>query len=69
MVEANLKGTEKYREYQYTDGFTYRVEAPVTLWIKTKPEGDSHRVLDASGITHYIPAGWRVLRWSGRTEF
>lgn len=55
--------SEKFREYVFTDGFVYRVNLPCNLYIKSKPEGDSHRVVDVSLVTHYIPAGWRAIRW------
>ena len=60
-------GVELWREYVYKDGFVYRIEDPLTLYSKHKPEGDSHRVLDRHGVTHYVPAGWRILRWNGET--
>lgn len=69
LNQHNLKGTEKWREYVFTDGYVYKIEKPVTLWIKPKEEGDSHRVLDEAGVTHYVPSGWRILRWDGKTEF
>lgn len=69
MNEYNLAGTEEWRSYLYTDDFVYRIDRPVKLYVKAKPEGDSHRVVDAEGVTHYIPAGWRILRWVGKTEF
>jgi len=69
MLEHDLTGTETWREYVYTDGFTYCVKLPAKLYVKSKPEGDSHRVVDSEGVTHYIPSGWRVLRWRGLTEF
>lgn len=56
--------TEQFREYLFSDGTVYRIVKPTTLWVKKSDGGDSHRVLDAEGITHYIPSGWRVIRWS-----
>lgn len=67
LNQQSLTGIEEWREYVYADGFTYRVDTPAALFVKNKPEGDSHRVVDASGVTHYIPSGWRILRWRGAT--
>lgn len=60
---------EAWREYEFMYAIdpsvvyrTYRITAPQTLWI-----GDTtHRVLDATGTVHCVPApGERgcVLRW------
>ena len=61
--------SEMHREYVFNDGFTYRITNPVTLYVKRKPDGDSHRVVDADGTIHYIPVGWRVLRWVNKPGF
>lgn len=60
--------SETWREYIYTDGFVIRVEAPVRLYIKKSEKGDSHRVIDTAGTTHYVPVGWRTLRWNADPE-
>ncbi len=62
---------EDWREYNFVlDAATgngrrvYRVNSPVTLF--TRPGGTTHRVLDANGIVHCVPAvGERgcVLSW------
>ena len=51
---------ESYREYEYEDGYILRVEKPIRVFIT---ERNSHRVQDGGGIVHYIPSGWRQLRW------
>ena len=56
---------EKYREYTFPD-MVVRVDNPVQLNVKRKPEGDSHRIVDANGKAFYIPAGWRMLAWEGK---
>jgi hypothetical protein len=60
---------EAYREYVYPDNWVYRIDNPVKVIIKRKPEGDSHRVVskDADGnpISHYVRAGWLAIRWAG----
>ncbi len=60
--------SEMRREYIFADGFTYSIENPWTLYIKRKKTGDSHRVLDAQGVVHYIPSNWRILRWETSRE-
>lgn len=54
---------ESWREYIFPNGAVYRISNPERLNVKRKPEGDSHRVVDALGVVHYIPAGWMALRW------
>jgi len=65
--KLQVKGVEKYREYVYTDGYSYRVTSPVTVFLPTSgPKQQSHRVVDTEGVTHYIPADWRAIRWVGK---
>lgn len=58
---------EAYRVYDFGNGKQYRIDRPLRLNVKRKPEGDSHRVLDAQGRAHYVPAGWIGLMWEGKT--
>ena len=51
---------ERYREYQYKDGYILRIDAPNHLYIT---QDGGHRVADHNDVTHYIPKGWRELRW------
>lgn len=56
-------GDELWREYDWT-GRVYRIENPVRLYYR--PGGSTHRVLDAEGIVHCVPAPGSlgcVLRW------
>jgi len=57
---------EKYRTYDFGNGKTFRIDFPVKLNVKRKPEGDSHRVIDALGRSHYVPAGWIAITWEGK---
>lgn len=57
---------EKYRMYDFGNGVTYRIDFPVQLNVKRKPEGDSHRVIDALGVSHYVRAGWVAIKWEGK---
>lgn len=54
---------EEYREYDF-GGRVYRIESPKTLYMRKG--GSTHRVLDAAGVVHCIPApgvGGCALRW------
>jgi len=55
--------SEEYREYDF-GGRVYVIPKPKTLYVR--PGGSTHRVVDASGITHCLPApgvNGCVLRW------
>lgn len=55
---------EASREYDF-GGRVYRINSPVTLFMR--PGGTTHRVLDANGVVHCVPApgqGDCVLRWT-----
>jgi len=56
---------ELYREYAFPTG-TVRINNPVKLNVKRKPEGDSHRIIDDKGKAYYVPAGWLLLSWEGK---
>lgn len=67
MAEQNLTQgdltDEVWREYDF-GGRVYVIKSPVRLYFR--PGGTTHRVLDANGIVHCVPApGERgcVLRW------
>jgi hypothetical protein len=57
---------EIYRTYEFANGGKVTITAPVKLSVRRKPEGDSHRVIDADNVSHYIPAGWIHLFWQGK---
>jgi hypothetical protein len=65
MKRISVEGVEKFREYIYADGFTYRIDEPLEVFIRETSSGHSHRVVDSEGMAHYMPTGWRVLRWKG----
>lgn len=57
---------ELWREYDFGDR-VYRIDAPVRLFWREG--GTTHRVLDASGVAHCVPAPGHcgcVLRWLER---
>jgi len=61
MKELDIS-TELWREYDYGNGKVYRIEKPTKLFTKDGSSG--HRILDASGITHWCPINlWCCIRW------
>ena len=67
MTETPIT-TEEWREYHYADSASYRVTKPVRLWRKKDADGDSHRVLDADGVTHCPKRGWLAISWKAPGE-
>lgn len=60
-MDAKDLSKEMAREYDF-GGRIYRIENPVSLYIGTT----THRVLDAAGVVHCVPAPGElgcVLRW------
>lgn len=57
--------TEEFREYVYPD-ITIRIDNPRELNVA---KSGGHRVLDAEGMSHYIPSGWKHLRWRADPPF
>ena len=53
--------SEQWREYQFLGGQTIRIEAPLRLNVSAS---GGHRLFDAAGVSHYIPAGWIHLKWT-----
>lgn len=66
MNFTNIEGLEEWREYDFGHGKTYRIEKPTRVHVKRKPEGDSHRLIDAAGNRHYVPVGWVGFRFGGK---
>lgn len=65
LIKIVLEGVEAWREYDF-DGRVYRIESPV--FIEFRHGGSTHRVTDASGIVHIVPApgvSGCVVRFSG----
>lgn len=52
--------SERYREYRFLGGDVVRIEAPLKLNVS---ESGGHRIFDAEGVSHYVPAGWIHLSW------
>lgn len=58
---------EEWREYTFGVGIV-RIEQPKWLHVKRQTETQhSHRIIDANGISHYIPSGWIALKWKSPT--
>ena len=64
--------TQAWREYQFPNGICVLVENPVALALSPRLNnlpvaygGNSHRIVDAAGVSHYIPRGWVRLQWVG----
>lgn len=53
--------SEQWREYQFLDGQAIRIDAPLKLNVS---DSGGHRIFDAEGVSHYIPAGWIHLKWT-----
>lgn len=53
--------SELYRVYTYANGDKFRINNPVSLFLLDG--GDSHRVIDAAGVTHRPTRGWVGLSW------
>lgn len=60
-LEFNDISTELWREYRFLGGETIRIESPLQLNVS---ESGGHRIFDAEGVSHYIPAGWIHLQWT-----
>lgn len=65
LKEIDLAGVEEWREYDWGNR-VYRIEKPVRVY--TREGGTTHRVVDADGVVHCVPAPGQfgcVLRWKG----
>lgn len=58
--------SETYREYVYPD-YVLRIDNPLALNVNFSSGG--HRVFDAQGVSHYIPKGYREIRWEVKEGF
>ena len=55
--------SEQWREYRFLGEETVRIEAPLRLNVSAS---GGHRIFDAEGVSHYIPAGWIHLMWMSK---
>ena len=54
--------SERWREYLFADGETVVIDNPLQLHVSQT----GHRILDAQGISHFVPTTWKQLRWEAR---
>ena len=52
--------SEQFRVYEFPGDSCVFIEEPIALHVSGS---GGHRVLDAEGISHYIPKGWIHLSW------
>ncbi len=54
--------SEQWREYTFGEGQTVRIDKPLQLYVSD----NGHRILDAEGVSHYVPLGWIHLKWQAK---
>ncbi len=52
--------SEQYRVYVFANEEKVKIDKP--QWLNVSPSG-GHRIIDASGFSHYIPCRWIHLYW------
>ena len=62
LVFADIS-SEHWRESEFLGGDTVRIERPLRLNVS---ESGGHRIFDAKGVSHYVPAGWIHLKWGAK---
>ena len=55
--------SELWREYHWKDRSALRITSPRQLHVS---DIGGHRIWDAAGVSHYIPAGWLHLCWQAK---
>lgn len=65
--------SEDWRAYEFGEellpdertraGEIILIELP--QWLNVSPSG-GHRIVDSFDVSHYIPCGWKHLRWKAR---
>lgn len=58
-LKFNDISTEEVRIYVFPD-IEVKIENPIALNV-SKVGG--HRIVDAAGVSHYVPKGWVHLKW------
>lgn len=54
--------SEKHRTYHFAQR-SFTITEP--LWLNVSASG-GHRIFDAAGTSHYVPAGWVHLEWTAK---
>ncbi len=66
LIWSDISGLEAWRTYYFADGGEYKITKPVLLNVQRNAErGDSHRIIDAFGVRHYIKPSWMAFRFGG----
>lgn len=69
LVFADISN-EAERTYTFADGqVTIYNPAKLNVSRSFSPLGrplDSHRIIDAKGLSYYVPAGWLMITWLGK---
>jgi hypothetical protein len=55
--------SEEWREYEFVGGEIIRIVGPERLHVS---DSGGHRLFDAEGVSHYVPAKWLRLRWKAK---
>lgn len=63
-MDFNSLEDEEYRTYEFPGGDSVTIKNPVKLNVSAS---GGHRVLDADGTSHYVPAKWIHLFWQVKT--
>ena len=59
--------TEASRTYSFPTG-TVTITKPLSLTSATTAAGVTHTIVDATGLTHEVAAGWLVLSIKAATK-
>ena len=54
--------TELFRTYRFPNDELVTIQKPTHLSVSAS----GHRLLDADGISHYVPKGWIHLIWKAK---
>lgn len=55
--------SEEWREYNFGNGNVVKIDGPLKLNV-SKTGG--HRLFDNDGVSHYVPSGWKHLKWKSK---
>jgi len=56
--------SEKFRRYEWRDGITDDLFFDEPQYLSVSDSG--HYILDKSGVSHFIPYGWKHLVWKAK---
>ena len=61
-LTLNNISSEDWREYDFGSQ-SVRVTKPLALNVS---KSGGHRIIDAEGVSHYVPKGWIHLSWKSK---